>query len=176
MTTIAPDSIPPSAPPCLSLCWGSRCKRARERARHPRCDTTGKLASLLAVAGADAALRLARPFLRRPIGHSPDRTTCVVANQERAVLEHRECGRPAPDFRSLAPRYPEAGGEIFIAALRLPILERYEHDLVAGRFRPISRTLERDEGAAAVALRKLASFIEHDVERGRMRFEQQVRH
>src|SRR5438270_3669659 len=84
--------------------------------------------------------------LRSGVGDAPDRAAGVVGNQQRAILGDGERRRPAPHFGAMQARGPEPGDEVLIEALRLAVLERHAHDLVAGRFGAVPGTLQRDEG------------------------------
>src|SRR4029453_17836646 len=56
--------------------------------------------------------------------------------------------------------------EVHHRAGRLPVRERDAHDLVAGRHRPVPRTVVRHEQAPAVLRRELLAGVEGHAERG----------
>src|SRR5262245_14738960 len=66
------------------------------------------------------------------------------------------------------------GHEVLVVALRLAVLERHTHDLVAGRLRTVPRSLQCDERVALVLGRELLALVEHDVHGRGMSLEQQV--
>src|SRR5207302_3224574 len=72
-------------------------------------------------------------------------------------------------------RHPETRGEVFVIALGPAVLERYAHDLVAGRLRAIPGAFECHEGMALIFRRKLVALIEHEVQDGGVCLEQQIR-
>ncbi|CDX27565.1 hypothetical protein MPL3356_70065 [Mesorhizobium plurifarium] len=106
------------------------------------------------------------------ICHAPYCAVAVLGQDQRAVLGHGDADRPAPD---LVVRHDEAGGEILIFAGRLAVLEFQPHHLVAGADIAVPRTVQRDEGVALIISRKIAAFVEGDVERRRMRLHQHIR-
>src|SRR5947209_7736340 len=58
-----------------------------------------------------AALAARDKLLLAFIGHAPDRAVAVVADQQRAVVRHRQANRPAPDGCIVEH---ETGQEIFV--------------------------------------------------------------
>src|SRR5581483_8893525 len=91
-----------------------------------------------------------RSRLRRrvgPVGDAPDGAAAVFADEERAVLRHRDAHRPAPDR---FVRDDEAGHEVLVFAGRLAVLEANPDDLVAGALAAVPGAVHGDEGIALV--------------------------
>src|SRR6266571_6962898 len=103
------------------------------------------------------------PVLHRPsppfVDHPPDRPARVVGDIERPVRPHRHAHRPV--LRARGVLFPEAVRERFVTADRLTVLEGHEHHAVPslGERRTVPRAVERDERAAAIALRELSARV-----------------
>src|SRR6266404_7342390 len=118
--------------------------------------------------------RRAGDFGRALVGDPPDRAAGIVGDEQGAVLGDRERRGAPPDLGALFARYPKAGREILIISFRPPVLERHAHDLVAGRYRAVPRTLQRDESVTLVFGRELVRLVEDEVEQRGMGLEQQI--
>ena len=115
----------------------------------------------------------ARRSARARVGHAPDHAIAVLAEQERAVGRDRHGHRATEN--GLVVEH-EAGDEILVNAGRRAIRETQAHDLVTGALAAIPRSMQRDEGVAAIVGRKAVAFVEGDAERRRMGLDQHVRH
>src|SRR5271157_967108 len=87
--------------------------------------------------------------------------SCAVAAQPSttALRVSSECDvdRSAPNARVVGD---EAGQEIFGDARRLSILHQEAHDLIAGSFGPVPRSVERNERVALVFRRNYTALVE----------------
>src|SRR5207247_10465376 len=102
-----------------------------------------------------AALCRLLPPLAALVHHAPDPPRRVVGDVQRAVGAHRHAHRSMLRPRGIL--LPEAVRERLIAPHRLAVLEGHERDAVTrlGERRAVPRAMERDERAAAIALRDL---------------------
>src|SRR5207249_753446 len=100
------------------------------------------------------------PPLAALVHHSPDPPRRVVGDVQRAVGAHRHAHRSMLRPRGIL--LPEAVRERLIAPHRLAVLEGHERDAVTrlGERRAVPRAMERDERAAAIALRELRPRVE----------------
>ncbi len=107
------------------------------------------------------------------IGHAPDRAAAVIADEQRAVMRHRDADRAAPDASVVADEAERGNPRTRRSACRP---SSRAHDLVAGERRAIPRAVQGDEGVAFVVGGKLIRRIEGDAERRRMRLNENVGH
>src|SRR5579862_6149594 len=98
-----------------------------------------------------AAARAAsqRSLLR--IGHPPQHVATIVADQEGAVMGHRDAHRPAPDAVVVDHK---SGHEVLVLASRLAVVELGDDHLVARPLGPVPGSVKRDEGLPAIGRRE----------------------
>src|SRR3989442_1803546 len=105
---------------------------------------------------------LYRPLPPLPpfVHHPPDPARGVVRDIQRAVRAHGHAHRPV--LRARGVFLPESIRERLICPNRLTVLERHEHDAVAGlgQRRPVPGAVERHEGPRAIPRGKLGPAVE----------------
>ena len=75
----------------------------------------------------------------------PDHVCPVIGNQKASIPPQCQPCRPANNLRGFGPGptgngiNPEPGHEVFVSTRWTPILERYPHNLIAGRVAPHSK-------------------------------------
>src|SRR5439155_24813066 len=109
------------------------------------------------------------------IHHPPDAPGGVVGDVKRSV---RSLGHPhRPVLGHVLVGMPEAFGERLVRSPGLAVLERDEHHAVAGlrQGSPVPGSVERNEGAAAVALGELRARVEDEPVRRPVRRERDGR-
>src|SRR5579864_21529 len=90
------------------------------------------------IAAAPAVAQSANRLLG--IGHSPDSSTRVVGDEQRAVGKHQQSHDPTP--AGAIGELP-SGHEV-LTRYRLAVLDSHPDHLVPGRHRAVPRTVERD--------------------------------
>src|SRR5258708_27719581 len=115
-----------------------------------------------------------RPGPLLPVGHPPDLSCAVVADQHRAVSEHEDADGPAPSLAVHLAQHP-AGEEIVVATGGAAVLHRDADDLVAGAPGAVPRSVQGDEEVAAKLRREHRAIVEGDAERGGVRLDQKGR-
>src|SRR5213595_599286 len=97
------------------------------------------------------------------VAHSPDRAVTILAEEETAILGHRDPDRASP----YAPvRRNKTGDEVFEFTERLAagMIERHTHDFVTCALCPVPRTMERGENVASVFSWKLIADVKAKIQ------------
>src|SRR6266446_9176894 len=115
-----------------------------------------------------------RPGPLLPVGHPPDLSCAVVADQHRAVGEHEDADRSAPYLAARLVEHP-AGEEIVVATGGTAVLHRDADDFVASAQGAVPRSVQGDEEVAAVLRREHRALVEGDAERGGVSLDQKGR-
>src|SRR5205085_1064078 len=142
----------------------------RPRRAPPAPDAFGRHSSRQAVIACGGG-QSGPPSAPRRSAHAPDRVVAVLGEQLRAVLCRGDADRPAPYRRIVND---EAGDEVLVFAGRHAVVHDRADDLVAGAGRAIPGAVLGGKDAAAVFGREPVAGIDRELQRGRMRLEQDV--
>src|SRR2546423_6415740 len=115
----------------------------------------------------------ARSLRTAAIGDPPDRAVSILADEQRAVMRHRDADGARPNRGVVNDK---AGHEVLVFATRLAVLEPHAHHFVAGALRPVPRAVLGGERIAGVFGRKLVAAVDDHPHRGGMCLDQHVGH
>src|SRR5262249_58633820 len=107
------------------------------------------------------------------IADPPNRVRAIVAHQERPVFGHRNANGSSPNLSCLSD---EAREEILVFASCSTLLMQWNSPhFIAGTHLFVPRAMLGRKDVTTKFSRKLLPFIERELERGIVRFEQHVR-
>src|SRR5271166_5354155 len=115
--------------------------------------------------------RVGRILFLAGIRDPPDGTRAVVSHKQRAVRRHGHTDRTAPDVSFLGD---ETDQEVFVLSCRLAVFHWHEDHFVARPAGTIPRAMLGSKRVQPVLLRELTAVIEGQIERRRVRLNENV--
>src|SRR5690349_5916196 len=108
------------------------------------------------------------------IGNPPDGVVAILAHQQRSILQLTQTNRTSPNFFARRVGHP-TGNEIVITSHWFSILESHPDNLVAGPFRAVPRSAQRDDCIPLKFFGEHLSLIKQNIDCRRVRLKEQIR-